>query len=151
MLTFSVTLNLVALYIVVFDILAILVYVLYRYRKHRKLAAAVSKISEFIRNYFSDAGIDVRLSCRETERRGAYVVCIETEPLKRFRHSSVLENDLIRHVYKATGLEVERIFWRFPRSVLSEVTQISAQTEHEDLSLQPQASAPGIHVAEVTL
>jgi len=44
-----------------------------------------------------------------------FVTLIESQPLKRFRYSNVLENNLIAHIYQKTGNTVEKIFWRFPR------------------------------------
>ncbi|MCC6657434.1 MAG: CHASE domain-containing protein [Rhodocyclaceae bacterium] len=43
-----------------------------------------------------------------------FIVIADTEPLKRLRHSHIVEVVLIEEVKKATDLIVERVFWRFP-------------------------------------
>ncbi|MSP86470.1 MAG: hypothetical protein EXR38_04180 [Methylotenera sp.] len=39
---------------------------------------------------------------------------IQSTPLKRFRFSNILENNLIAHIFRITGSQVEKIYWRFP-------------------------------------
>src|SRR5207302_1504855 len=41
-------------------------------------------------------------------------VFIESQPMKRFRLSHIIEATVRDHVKKTCGLEVEKIYWRFP-------------------------------------
>ena len=120
MLTLTLTLNSLAVYIVVVDILALLSYVLYLFHKDRELEKAIKNITEFITDYFTHTGAEVRVTCFKLEGNRRFVTMIESQPLKRFRYSNVLENNLIAHIFQKTGNTVEKIYWRFPVDVHKE-------------------------------
>jgi hypothetical protein len=61
-----------------------------------------------------NTGAEVKVSCFKVDGDRHFVTLIESEPLKRFRYSNVLENNLITHIFKTTGNVVEKIYWRFP-------------------------------------
>jgi hypothetical protein len=114
MFTLTLTLDSLSMYIVAADIVTLLSYVLYLIHKKRELEKATQHITEFITDYFTHTGADVRVSCYQLEGMKRFVTLIESQPLKRFRYSNVLENNLIAHIYQKTGNTVEKIFWRFP-------------------------------------
>lgn len=114
MFTLTLTLDSVSMYIVAADIVILLSYVLYLFHKKRQLEKATRNITEFISDYFTHTGAEVRVSCYQLEGMKRFVTLIESQPLKRFRYSNVLENNLIAHIYQKTGNTVEKIFWRFP-------------------------------------
>ncbi len=114
MFTLTLTLDSLSMYIVAADIVILLSYVLYLFHKKRELEKATQHITEFITDYFTHTGAEVRVSCYQLEGMRRFVTLIESQPLKRFRYSNVLENNLIAHIYQKTGNTVEKIFWRFP-------------------------------------
>lgn len=114
MLTLTISLDSLALYIVAADVLLLLSYILYIFHKKRQLDKAKSAITDFITGYFNDSGAETRVTCFKLEGNNHFVVLIESEPLKRFRYSIILENNLISHIFKTTGTVVEKIYWRFP-------------------------------------
>ncbi|HVL76609.1 MAG TPA: hypothetical protein VM406_11385 [Noviherbaspirillum sp.] len=63
--------------------------------------------------YFRRSGVTVATDCVRGAD-GRYTALIESEPMKRFRLSHIIEMTLRDHVRKATGLELDRIYWRFP-------------------------------------
>lgn len=114
MFTLTLTLDSVSMYIVAADIVALLSYVLYLFHKQRVLDQAKQTITDFITDYFTHTGADVRVTCFKVDGNKRFVTLIESQPLKRFRFSNVLENNLIAHIYQKTGNTVEKIYWRFP-------------------------------------
>jgi len=114
MFTLTLTLDSLSVYIVALDIVILLSYVLYLFHKKRELEKATQNITDFISDYFTHTGAEVRVSCYQLEGMKRFVTLIESQPLKRFRYSNVLENNLIAHIYQKTGNTVEKIFWRFP-------------------------------------
>lgn len=117
MLTLTLTLDSLAVYIVVVDVLALLSYILYLFHKNRELEKAIKNITEFITDYFTHTGAEVRVTCFKLDGYKRFVTLIESQPLKRFRYSNVLENNLIAHIFQKTGNTVEKIYWRFPVEV----------------------------------
>jgi hypothetical protein len=114
MFTITLTLDSLSMYIVAADIVILLSYVLYLLHNKRQLERATQHITEFITDYFTHTGAEVRVSCYQLDGMKRFVTLIESQPLKRFRYSNVLENNLIAHIYQKTGNTVEKIFWRFP-------------------------------------
>ena len=140
MLTFTLSLDSLSLYIALFDIVALLAYVLYIINKKRKLENTISRITEFISEYFINTGTEVQVSCYKLANDdNRFVVLIQSEPLKRFRYSFILESNLIAHTLKKTGSVVDRIYWRFP---------VSSQKDIED-DLQIKAESEDLYFSEV--
>ncbi len=130
MIQLTITLNSLATYIVVIDVLVLLSYVLYLFHKKRVLEKSIEKITDFITDYFTHTGAEVRVTCFKLEGYKRFVTLIESQPLKRFRYSNVLENNLISHIYQKTGNTVEKIYWRFPIEIHKE--EIIAETRKAD-------------------
>jgi len=120
MLTLTLTVNSIALYLVVADVLALLSYILYLFHKKRVLEKAVNDITDFISDYFTHTGAEVNVTCFKLDGERRFVIMIESQPLKRFRFSNILETNLISHIYKKTGNIVEKIYWRFPVAIQNE-------------------------------
>lgn len=129
MITLTLTLDSLATYIVVIDILILLSYTLYLFHKKRELEKSIKNITDFITDYFAHTGADVRVTCFKLEGYKRFVTLIESKPLKRFRYSNVLENNLISHIYHKTGNAVEKIYWRFPVEVNKEEVIAEAGVE----------------------
>ena len=114
MLTLTISLDSLALYIVAVDIIALFSYVLYILNRKRRVDKAVRKITDFITEYFSNSDAAVRVTCFKVAGNNHFITLIESEPLKRFRYSIILESNLISHIAKTTGAVIEKIYWRFP-------------------------------------
>lgn len=114
MFTMTISLDSLALYIVAADVLILLSYVLYIFHSKRRLEKSIKDITDFITDYFLNTGADVHVRCFKIDGNRRYVTLIESQPLKRFRYSNVLESNLIGHVFKVTGNIIEKIYWRFP-------------------------------------
>jgi len=112
--TLTISLNSLALYVVAADILILFSYILYIFNRKRQLNKAVNTITDFITGYFSNSGAEARVTCFKLDGDNRFVTLIESEPLKRFRYSIILESNLISHIFKTTGTVVEKIYWRFP-------------------------------------
>ena len=121
MLTLTISLDSLALYLVAADILILLSYILFIKHRSRQHTKAVKRISAFITEYFGNSGGEVQVTCYRLKADNHFVALIESEPLKRFRCSNILESYLINHIFKYTGYVVEEIYWRFP-------IQLSAET-----------------------
>lgn len=114
MFTMTISLDALSMYIVAADIIVLFSYILYILHKRRKLEGAIRDITDFITEYFMNTGAEVQVTCCKLDGSRRFVVMIESEPLKRFRYSNVLELNLIAHVHKVTGSIVDKIYWRFP-------------------------------------
>jgi hypothetical protein len=92
-------------------------------RRDKRNAAAIAKA---IVDYFRRSGVAVSVDCSRVSRRGGFTAAIESEPMKRFRLSHIIEATLREHVRKTCGQELEKVFWRFP---IGEKTQEAAAGE----------------------
>lgn len=124
MFTLTTNLDSLSVYIVTVDILVLLIYVLYLIQKKRALEASIKSIASFITEYFMKTGAEVKVSCFKVDGDRHFVALIESAPLKRFRYSNVLENNLIGHIFKTTGNVVEKIYWRFPVQLSKTVANV---------------------------
>lgn len=93
-------------------------------RKQGKVAIDGERIAASVMEYFARSGAKVGAQCHPVQ--GRFLVLVESEPLKRFRYSHIVEASLIGHVEKALGLQVDRVFWRFPLPVGAATAQDTA-------------------------
>jgi len=112
--TISVAFNLPALYFVVAIVIAIAAQLTLRKHRKKRVDRTLQTLSGNITEYFRKLGIDVSVSCFSLLEGKRFVAVIESEPIKKFRHSYIIEQALVRHVAKTTGQQVEKIYWRFP-------------------------------------
>ena len=84
--------------------------------KHRARVAArrQATLAAAIVEYFRHSGAEVRAECLGRPGGKRFIAIVDSEPLKRFRYSHIVEVSLSNHVYKACGIELERVYWRFP-------------------------------------
>lgn len=80
----------------------------------RKRLSEAKAVEAAIIEYFRRSGVKVSAECTVLEPGSRYTVMIESEPMKRFRLSHIIEMTVREHVRKACGVEVDKIFWRFP-------------------------------------
>lgn len=135
MFTLTLSLDSLSLYIVGFDVLALLAYILYLFHKKRNLEKSIKSIADFISDYFINTGTEVQVACYKIADDKRFVVLIQSEPLKRFRYSNILESNLIAHTFKITGKIVEKIYWRFPVQIQKDAIEDEAgnNPERDDL------------------
>lgn len=123
-------LNFVAMVVIV-----LLSYVLLlKYRK-RALVKNMAFIREQILAFFDAASVQVEVSCFTSDNTKKFTICIDSQPLKRFKFSHLVEMALIRFVTRTTNLPVERVYWRF---------SLPPETENEMLSPIDSASTENI-------
>lgn len=135
MLTLTLSLDSLSMYIVAFDVLILLSYVLYLFRKKKNLENSLQRISDFISDYFINTGAEVEVTSHKLPGSRHFIVMIQSQPLKRFRYSNILESSLISHTYKKTGCMVDKIYWRFPVQIQKDESSevIEKKVEEEDL------------------
>lgn len=106
--------DLTLLYIFAVNVIAILAYVLVLKHRSRRLEHSVKAVCTVIVDYFRADGIDVRVDCVPGRGGKGFIAFVESEPMKRFRYSHIVESSLRVHVQRTCGEELDRIFWRFP-------------------------------------
>ncbi len=106
----AVTLMLAALLAVV--VLAVLAYLIANKARARRQQRDVAAIRATIIDYFRRTGVEVSADCFRSDE--GFTAVVESEPMKRFRLSHIIEMTVREHVRKACGLELDKIYWRFP-------------------------------------
>ena len=112
--TVTIALDLAVLYLVAVNVIALLGYVLVLMHRARQRENSIKAISAVIVDYFRTDGIEVRANCVPNPGGKGYLAFVESEPMKRFRYSHIVESSLRAHVQRICGEELDRIFWRFP-------------------------------------
>ncbi len=122
-------------------------------RKPRETVADVRRIAEVVNEYFARSNAEVSAQCHLVH--GRFLILIESEPLKRFRYSHIVEASLINHVDKALGLHVHSVFWRFPLPAgdsspraTADAKQAPREDEYIIQGLREAKTNPDYHVAE---
>jgi hypothetical protein len=109
----SVAFDLTVLNFVAMVVIALLAYVLLiKYRK-RKIARDVALVRSQILAFFGAAGMQVEVSCYTADNTRKLTVCIDSQPVRKFKFSNLVEMVLIRYLSRTTSVPVERIYWRF--------------------------------------
>ncbi|HEX7635781.1 MAG TPA: hypothetical protein VF427_10940 [Noviherbaspirillum sp.] len=65
-------------------------------------------------DYFHRSGVEVTTDCARLLSGKGFTAVVESEPMKRFRLSHIIEMTLREHVRKNCGLELDKVYWRFP-------------------------------------
>ncbi len=103
-------------------IVGIVVYGMLQRRRAARRTRRMAAVRAIIVDYFRRSGVAVSVECVLTGS-GGYAVLVESEPMKRFRLSHIIEMTLRDYVRKAIKVELEKIYWRFP---VKEVVQAAA-------------------------
>jgi hypothetical protein len=106
-----------------------LAYVALTMRKSRRIKQHAEIIAKEIVVYFRKTGVEVTAVCTNLLGDERYTALIESEPMKRFRLSHIIEFKLRDHIHKTCNLELECIYWRFP---LKQTTQHIFPTQADD-------------------
>jgi aspartate-semialdehyde dehydrogenase len=98
-------------------------------REKRDAAVAVKAMVD----YFRKSGVTVTVDCIRVPGTRGFVAAIESEPMKRFRLSHIIESTLREHVRKTCALEVARVYWRFPiQEAVKEAVKAEQPASHAD-------------------
>jgi hypothetical protein len=93
-------------------------------RQRRKLAM----LNAAIRDYFRHSGVEVEVASTRLDKDAGFIAFVESEPMKRFRLSHIIEMALREHVAKTCKINLTKIYWRFP---LKEMAASSAAAEKQ--------------------
>ncbi|WP_420475665.1 hypothetical protein [Noviherbaspirillum sp. ST9] len=108
----AVTLTLIAVLVAL--IIGILAYLSAAKAKAARAKRHATLIRNTIIDYFRRSGVEVSADATSFDNSGRYTAIVESEPMKRFRLSHIIEMTLREHVRKSCGLELDKIYWRFP-------------------------------------
>jgi hypothetical protein len=131
MATITINFDLIVLYMVAANVIAILAYVLFMKEKTRRVEQNIARITTTIIDYFQHGDISIRVECISRFGGKRFVAIIESKPLKRFRYSHIVEINLCNHIEQTCGLILEKVYWRFPVS-LSPDSVMSTENANED-------------------
>lgn len=112
--TVSVEFNLTALYFVALVVAGMVALIVRHKLRQWRTDRICRQISEEVMRYFQPMGIEVDVETYSQFEGRRFVVAINSEPIKKFRYSFIVEQSLVREVRKATGRQIERVYWRFP-------------------------------------
>jgi len=84
-----------------------------RFRKWREARNAAA-IAGAIVEYFRKSRVDVSVTCIRITGTKRFTAFIESEPMKRFRLSHIIESTLRDLVHNLHGLDLDKVYWRFP-------------------------------------
>jgi hypothetical protein len=111
----------------------VLVYVFRLKAKEKREKRNTRAISAALIDYFRRTGVEVSVGCVKTSNGKRYTAFIESEPMKRFRLSHIIEMTLREQVAKYCGLELDKVYWRFPiKQVAQEQAQAQAPSQEKD-------------------
>jgi hypothetical protein len=102
------------LYLLAACFLATLVYVAVLKLAVRRERRNVKAITITLTEYFRKSGVEVSVGCVALPGTKLFTAFIESEPMKRFRLSHIIEMTLREQVRKTCGLELNKVYWRFP-------------------------------------
>jgi hypothetical protein len=102
-------------------------------RQKRRAARDRSRlalVSSVLVDYFRKTGVEVTVGCVSLQGNNRFTAFVESEPMKQFRLSHIIEIALRDHVQKTCSVELDKIFWRFPIKVAPrEATAVAAGSE----------------------
>ncbi|CAN5399319.1 hypothetical protein BH11PSE11_BH11PSE11_14410 [soil metagenome] len=100
--------------IIALNVVAIVAFIVMSRLKLRRERRRLAAITAALIDYFHKTGVDVSAGCTKLMGSHTYSAVIESEPMKRFRLSHIIEIALRDHVKKACGLDLGNVYWRFP-------------------------------------
>ena len=79
-------------------------------RREKQRAMAMNKA---IAQYFQKSGVQVSVEC-VLSCKHSYTAFIESEPMKQFRLSHIIETTLRDYLHNLHRLTLDKVYWRFP-------------------------------------
>jgi len=101
----------------------IIVYAIKARNKARRTQRDIAAIRAVILDYFRRSGVEVTVDAAPLDNSGMYTAVVESEPMKRFRLSHIIEMTLREHVRRACSLELDKVYWRFPIKEAAQAVQ----------------------------
>ena len=98
-------------------LLAILLFVVRLQFRASRSKRKVALVSAVLIDYFRKTGVEVSVGCVSLQENDRFTAFVESEPMKQFRLSHIIEIALRDHVQKTCALELDKIYWRFPIKV----------------------------------
>lgn len=96
------------------NVIAILACVVWFKKRTRRKQKRIARINASILEYFDRSGIKVKVGSVSLQDNGEFTAFVESEPMKQFRLSHIIEMTLREHIAKTCRLQLEKIYWRFP-------------------------------------
>jgi hypothetical protein len=115
--------------LIVINAIGLFAYVMWSRVKVRREQRNVANVALAIIDYFKRSGVNVACSCVRMPGKASYTAFVESEPMKRFRLSHIIEMTLCEHVRKTCGLELGKVYWRFPIKEAKEVKEAAAAVQ----------------------
>lgn len=130
--------ELILFYLIILNAFVIVGFVMFRKVTTSRLQRNVDRINSAIIEYFKQTGVTVkastvRLNSKDKEAR--YTSFVESEPMKRFRLSHIIEMTLREHIARTCDLKLEKIYWRFP--IRSDASRINTELDEADTVTKP--------------
>jgi type II secretory pathway pseudopilin PulG len=91
--------------------------------KARQTQRDIAAIRAVILDYFRRSGVEVTVDAAPLDNSGMYTAVVESEPMKRFRLSHIIEVTLREHVRRSCSLELDKVYWRFPIKEAAQAAQ----------------------------
>lgn len=107
----AVTLTLLVLLVAL--LAGVVAYAAFPRRRAGRAQRDVAVVKSVIVDYFRRSGVEVSVDCIRLDN-GAFTALLESEPMKRFRLSHIIEMTLSEHVRRTCGHNLDKVFWRFP-------------------------------------
>lgn len=104
-------------------LVGIIVYVIKAKNKAQRIQRDVAAIRAVILDYFRRSGVEVTVDAAPLDNSGMYTAVVESEPMKRFRLSHIIEMTLREHVRRSCSLELDKVYWRFPIKEAAQAVQ----------------------------
>lgn len=137
-------LSVIAMAVAVAAILAAASVLLAGKRREKRCAAQEAAVAKAAQEYLARYQIRCRMRAT-TLPDDSMVLLVETPPHKKLRFSYIIEQPIRRFIRVHTGIEVARIFWRFPlppkSSQVPEVRYADPETMPGDALEAPAAEA----------
>jgi hypothetical protein len=83
-------------------------------KQARKDEERSKAICAAITEYFRKSGVVVDVNATRLGASKRFTAIVESEPMKRFRLSHIIEMTLREHVRRTCNLELDKVYWRFP-------------------------------------
>lgn len=99
--------------LVALNVIGVVAYALAVKLKAKRKARHVQAIRVVILDYFRRSGVEVSVAATDLGN-GRYTAMVESEPMKRFRLSHIIEMTLREHVRRSVSVDLDKIYWRFP-------------------------------------
>lgn len=82
--------------------------------KAKRQQRQIILLNTTIRDYFRHSGVEVSVDSVKLGKESSFTAFVESEPMKRFRLSHIIEMTLRAHIAKTCNLALDKIYWRFP-------------------------------------